>query len=657
MPLSVPFLTAPILQQNFNLLEILGIIILPMLFFILLIIRQKRRNQQLRKMKEELELFKERYEQVSDQSGTFMWEVDRNGMHTYVDPAVEKVLGYTPSEMIGKRTFYDDLLPEDKEELKIYGFQMLEQGKKMKNREVRQRHKEGHTVYTLTSGLPIYDGKGNIIGYRATDTDITSRKKIELSLKESEEKYRLLFENALEGIAVLQQGKIKISNPMLRNILKTNKGELKEKNLFDFIYHEDRARVEKIHRDRVKGFKDRITEEFRVVRKDGAIRWIESKGIQIIWNGAQASLNFLADITERKETEKNILHLSYHDQLTGIYNRRFFEEELHRLDNPRNLPLSIVIVDVNGLKLFNDGFGHKAGDRLIVTVAQLLDKESRGNDVAARIGGDEFVVLMPNTDENQAKAFEKRFQEVLAKKNVSEIPISVSLGFATKVDDSMKIQDIFKRAEEGMYRRKMDQSPRYKKETLDRIMQVVFDRIHWEESHAKNTEALARVFGQVMGYSQKEIENLALAGYYHDIGKIGVDQEILKKKTLLDLEELKFMERHPEVGYQLLNTTNETFAIAEIVLYHDEKWDGSGYPQGLKGEEIPKGARIISLVEVFDNLMHDRPYQPALSFEEAEALIESEKGKAFEPQLVEVFLNQVLPHIYENTQKEKPETF
>lgn len=645
MSLTVILSKIPILQQNMTVFETLGILALPVLLFILLMVRQRRRNQQLRKMKEELELFKERYEQVSDQSGTFMWEVDREGIHTYVDPTVEKVLGYTPSEMIGKRTFYDDLLPEDMEELKAYGFRMLKKGEKIKNREVRQLHKKGHIVYTLTSGLPIYDGKGSVIGYRATDTDITNRKKIEISLKESEEKYKLLFENAVVGIAVLQQGKIKISNPMLRNIFKASKGELQEKNLLDLVYPEDRSKVEELHRNRVEGNKDRITEEFRVVRSDGAVRWLESNGIQIMWNDNQASLNFLMDITERKETEKNILRLSYHDQLTGIYNRRFFEEELKRLDNPRNLPLSIVIVDVNGLKLFNDGFGHKAGDQLIVTVAQLLDEESRGNDVAARIGGDEFVVLMPNTDENEANAFERRFQNVLAKKSVAGIPISVSLGFASKSNEDLNIQDIFKRAEEKMYRIKMEQSPDYKRETLDRIMQEVFDKIYWEESHAKNTQKLARVFGEVLDYGQKEIEELELAAYYHDIGKIGVDREILMKNTLLEPEELKVVERHPEVGYQLLNTSNETFPIAEIVLYHDEKWDGSGYPQGLRKEEIPKGARIISLVEVFENLIHDRPYQQAITPQEAKAIIESEKGKSFEPELVDLFIDEVLPRV------------
>ena len=293
MSLTVILSTMPILQQNMTVLETLGLLALPILFFILLMVRQRRRNQQLRKMKEELELFKERYEQVSDQSGTFMWEVDRKGVHTYVDPTVEKVLGYTPSEMIGKRTFYDDLLPEDMEELKAYGFKMLEKGEKIKNREVRQLHKNGHTVYTLTSGLPIYDGKGSVIGYRATDTDITNRKKIEISLKESEEKYKLLFENAVVGIAVLQQGKIKISNPMLRNIFKASKGELKEKNLLDLVYPEDRKKVEELHRNRVEGNKDRITEEFRVIRSDGAVRWLESNGIQIMWNDSKASLNFL----------------------------------------------------------------------------------------------------------------------------------------------------------------------------------------------------------------------------------------------------------------------------------------------------------------------------------------------------------------------------
>ncbi|NBG87057.1 HD domain-containing phosphohydrolase [Isachenkonia alkalipeptolytica] len=464
---------------------------------------------------------------------------------------------------------------------------------------------------------------------------------MELSLKKSEEKYRLLFENAVEGIAVLQQGKIKIWNPMLQNMLKISGEELQDKNIGDLIYVEDRKRVEELHFQRVQGLKDQITEEFRIVRQDGSLRWLESKGIQITWNGSPASLNFLTDITERKETEKNILHLSYHDQLTGIYNRRFFEEELKRLDNPRNLPLSIVIVDVNGLKLFNDGFGHEAGDRLIITVAQLLDGESRGNDVTARIGGDEFVVMMPNTDQTQLKAFQKRFEQQLAKKNLSGIPISVSMGYATKFEQEMSVQDIFKRAEERMYRRKTEDSSKYKRKTLGRIMESVFDMIPWEKRHGENTAKLAKLFGEVMDYSDKEQENLKLAGYYHDIGKIGVDRKILIKNTMLEPEEMRVVERHPEVGYQLLNTTNETLAIAEMVLYHDEKRDGTGYPQGLKEEEIPKGARILSIVEVYENLIHDRPYQKALNPQEAKAIMVSEKGKAFDPELVDIFIEEV----------------
>ncbi len=649
----ITLITFTSLQQNLTPLETLGILILPILLLVLLMVRQKRRNRELRNIKEELELFKERYDQVSEQSGTFIWEVDRQGIHTYVDPTVEKVLGFKPSEMIGKRAFYDDLLPGEKEALKAYGFKVMKEGEKIKNLEVRQFHKDGHIVYTLTSGLPIRDKKGNIIGYRATDTDITERKEMELSLKEKEEKYRLLFENAVEGITVLQDGKIKISNPMLRSILKASKEELQERSLLELIHPEDRERVKKLHQERVQGQKERVTEEFRILRSDGKIRWIESKGIQIRWNGREGSLNFLTDITARKETEKNILHLSYHDQLTDIYNRRFFEEELHRLDNPRNLPLSIVIVDVNGLKLFNDGFGHKAGDELIVTVAKLLDSESRGNDIAARIGGDEFVVMMTDTDEAEARAFEERFQQALEEKTVSGIPISVSLGLATKVDASIDIQDIFKRAEEKMYREKMDQSPKYKRQTLERIMKTVFERISWEETHAKNTAELAGIFGDVLGYKEKDIEDLRLAGYYHDIGKIGVDKEILSKETLLDPEELRILERHPEIGYQLLNTTNETLPIAEMVLYHDEKWDGSGYPQALEAKEIPLGARIISLVEVFENLTHDRPHQPALTRKEAESVITSEAGKSFDPELVKIFINQVLPRLYENRKEEK----
>ena len=175
-------------------------------------------------------------------------------------------------------------------------------------------------------------------------------------------------------------------------------------------------------------------------------------------------LCMIEDITERKQKEEEILYLSYYDQLTGLYNRRYYEEELKRIDTARNLPITVVMADVNGLKLINDALGHLVGDQLLKKVAGIIKKECRADDIIARIGGDEFVILLPKTDSIEAEKIIKRISSVISKEKINCINCSASFGYATKKVLSEDITHIYMHAEDWMYKHKLSASENFKKE-------------------------------------------------------------------------------------------------------------------------------------------------------------------------------------------------
>lgn len=470
-------------------------------------------------------------------------------------------------------------------------------------------------------------------------------KRVNIILRESEEKYKLLFENAVEAIMVLQDGKFKIFNPISEKILKSNKNRLKSVGFMELVYSEDKERVWNLHKDRLSGKESGTKHIFRIIGENDEIVWVESKGIKITWNNKPATLNFLTDITDRKKKEEDILYLSFHDQLTGAYNRRFFEEELKRLDNLRNLPLTIAMIDVNGLKIFNDLLGHKSGDELIRKVANVVMKESRKNDVFARMGGDEFTLLMPNTRTDEAKTFVKRVNEEFKKQKVDSLDISVSLGYETKFREEQSIDDIIKKAEENMYKNKASQSNEYRDTMVETIYERLSNEVVWEKEHSQRIVRILGLFSKYLEFDEARAEKLETAGYYHDIGKYFVDRNLLNKEEPLTEEEFIEYKKHSEAGYQILKSSKKYMPIAEIILRHHESWDGSGYPDGLEELKIPLESRILAIAEAYEELVGEKPYQKAISKEEAIERLKEEAGTRFDPDLVKLFTEDVIKQI------------
>ncbi len=358
-------------------------------------------------------------------------------------------------------------------------------------------------------------------------------------------------------------------------------------------------------------------------------------------NKIEGYILIMHDITERKRSEDELAYLSFHDVLTGLYNRRFFENELTRIDTKQNLPISIIMCDINGLKLINDSFGHDSGDALLQKAAETIKKSCREEDMIARIGGDEFVVLLPKTASDEAARIANCLKEFASKETVSNVELSISYGYDTKNDDKQAIVEVMANAENHMYRHKLYERSSMRSKVIGLIKYALFEKSNREAIHSNTVSIICEAIATQMKLDKANVEKMRIAGLLHDIGKIGIDEEILNKPGKLSDDEWEQMRRHPEKGWRILSSVNEFSELAQFVYNHHEKWDGSGYPNGLKREKIPLEARIISVADAFDAMTSARSYRKVLSRQEAIHELTRCSGTQFDPEVIDVFVNGV----------------
>lgn len=388
--------------------------------------------------------------------------------------------------------------------------------------------------------------------------------------------------------------------------------------------------------------------EYEILCADGRHKWVLEMG-QGIFNGGEepeALEGIILDITEQKAKEELIGFMSSHDTLTGLYNRKHYEEVLEALDAEDKVPLSVIVADINGVRLVNNAFGYSEGDRLIREAGNILSSCCRERDILARVGGDEFRIILPQTDEEDAHRLVhdiyKKLNIYNKKKRENTFDINLSVGYATKTCPSEDIQEVVKVADSFLRNRKLLNHNSSHSDIVTSIMATVFEKSQKTKEHSEHIAVLIEKIGQRLELSPKEIGELELLAVLHDIGKIGIDDSVLNKPGPLTKEEWAIMKKHPEIGYRIAKASSELEHIAEFILYHHERWDGTGYPKGLSGEEIPLLSRILAVADAYDAMTEDRVYRKAMDTVCALKELKNNAGTQFDPQIVEIFVDGLM---------------
>lgn len=359
---------------------------------------------------------------------------------------------------------------------------------------------------------------------------------------------------------------------------------------------------------------------------------------------------YYVDITDLKLKQQsyarnNIFYLKdknellYRDKLTGLYNKNFFEEEMIRLDTKRQLPISLIMGDINGLKLINDAFGHTMGDSVLKKSAEIMSASFRNEDIISRVGGDEFVILLPMTKEKTALEIVNRVKRKCENNPLDFIKINISFGVATKTSIDENINKVLKKAEDRMYFNKLRESKEAKLAMID-FLKKRLEKITYEtKAHYDRLKRLTMVMAEAMNLSEIEKEELMLLCEFHDIGKIAIPRDILQKQGRLSREEWEDVKRHSEIGYYIARGIKDASVIDELILTHHERWDGKGYPGLLKNDEIPLAARIFAIADAYDMMVNDRPFQTRMTKNAALSEIQAQSGKQFDPEIAEIFID------------------
>lgn len=390
---------------------------------------------------------------------------------------------------------------------------------------------------------------------------------------------------------------------------------------------------------------DTFKMEYSITTASGETKWVFEQGYGIYDEKGQviALEGIIIDLTDRKRKEDEILYLNYHDVLTGLYNRRYFDEKIELLSKENDFPISIIIGDINGLKQINDALGYFHGDELIIAISKIMNGYITEPGIVARTGGDDFSILLPGVSNAEANnlmmQIESDCNEYISEAKNVMYHTSISLGCATKTNERDSLVSTIKNAEDNLYRNKLLQKKSIHSSVISSMITALQERSQETEEHALRLSELCKAVGHALNLNGRQLDDLELLSVLHDIGKIGIKDSILNKPEKLTDEEWREMEKHPEIGYRIAISSPGLEPIAYYILTHHEHYDGNGYPQGIKGNNIPLISRILAVVDAYDAMTEDRPYREAMTQEAALIEISKSSGKQFDPEIVKIFID------------------
>lgn len=570
-------------------------------------------------------------------------KTDLDGICTFVSAGYERVFHQSPREQLGDPLF-KQIDHRDVDFVKHRVENVLQSGNTGKFEFRMQTHGNG-AVWIEASGSMIDHQELREPELLFVMRDITHQKDMTMELEEERNFIKMVLDTVGNVVIVLDRtGRIIQSNKGCERVTGFNETELFHHKLWEALVLTDERRNVEILFQQLIELRQNREFECRIQTKN---KWVKDLACAMTFmldgSGHVEHILFTAmDITERKAYEREIKYMSLHDGLTGLYNRTFFEEELRRLDTARQLPLSIIVGDVNGLKLVNDAFGHLEGDKLLIGMSEILKKACRSEDIIARIGGDEFAIILPHTNEASVKVIMKRIRRHAAECKGSPFAMSIALGMGTKKTISESVIDVHKMADDRMYQNKLIESQSFKSSLIATLKSTLQKRTKKGNKDSDHMETMAERLGRRMGLSESQLDELKLLAFLHDIGKIAIPDQILNKPSALSMDEWKIIQKHPEIGYRIASTTPELSNIAEYILYHHERMDGKGYPRGLRGDEIPLIARALAVLDAYDAMVSERPYSTAMGITEALEEIRRCSGKQFDPNIAHQFVHMMM---------------
>lgn len=461
-------------------------------------------------------------------------------------------------------------------------------------------------------------------------------------------KFSKLVENLQQGIGIIdEQYAIIYCNLAFAHMFDMSKNDMLGKKLYKII-DTNKREIFKQYFSLDKKIK-KPAFDIQIVTKDGQHKVILINIYPNIVNETDDYIGWVItadDITEQKKAEKNMRYFVFHDSLTGLYNRAYFDEQMARMnkDLKRFSPLSIISIDLDGLKIINDTCGHEAGDVALKKAADIISSVFRKTDVVARIGGDEFCIILPDTSYEVAASKKavllSMIDEYNAKCENNSIPISISIGVAAiqNINDET-IYDIYQLADSDMYKDKMGNLSICEDRIVPMIEYILKKKQIMDESRLNRLITLVNMMGDELDLPEEIIDNLIMLSKIHDVGKAAIPVEEFIDISPLVEEKYEVLKNHSQIGYNIILRNSQLTNMARLVLHHHENWDGTGYPSGLKGYDIPIECRILSIIEEYDTLMNPFGSELPLTKEKALENIKKEAGTKFDPILVQRFVD------------------